>query len=201
PPVGRVTKPADRTFTEMFRQANAGPAADGIRAELDNIMKMVGDAAPVEPKPINDWVRENAKLNLFDETVQPSAALGNLLTGQAQVLRNLPVGSVGRLARIAGGEQFPREIRAEAANLVKRFYAASQAAMKSDVTDALTAFNMRRARQEDAVRAGLGNELYGFLESKADGKAGAKAFEKIVRDLGRLADPAADLSVFDRVGA
>jgi len=200
-PVGRVTKPADRTFTEMFRQANAGPAADGIRAELDNIMKMVGDAAPVEPKPINDWVRENAKLNLFDETVQPSAALGNLLTGQAQVLRNLPVGSVGRLARIAGGEQFPREIRAEAANLVKRFYAASQAAMKSDVTDALTAFNMRRARQEDAVRAGLGNELYGFLESKADGKAGAKAFEKIVRDLGRLADPAADLSVFDRVGA
>lgn len=197
--IAPVTKPAERTFTELFREASEGPAAQGIRAELDNIMKMVGDSAPVEPKPINDWVRENAKRNLFDDEIQPSPALSNLLTGQAQVLRNLPQGSIGRLARIAGSEQFPRELRAEAANLVKRFHAASQAAAKSDVTDALTAFNLRRAREEDAVRNGLGDDLYSFLESKADSKSGAKAFEKVIRDLGRLADSSADIAILERI--
>lgn len=197
--IAPVTKPAERTFTELFREASEGPAAQGIRAELDNIMKMIGDSAPVEPKPINDWVRENAKRNLFDDEIQPSPALSNLLTGQAQVLRNLPQGSIGRLARIAGSEQFPRELRAEAANLVKRFHAASQAAAKSDITDALTAFNLRRAREEDAVRNGLGNDLYSFLESKADSKSGAKAFEKVIRDLGRLADSSADIAILERI--
>ena len=189
---------ADRTWTEMFKGSNVSAGAEAVRGEITSLLSKIGESAPVEVKPINEWVRENSKLNLFDTPTQVSPGLNNLLRA---VQSGSTPGSVGRLARIVGNSQLPREIRAEAFDLVKRLHAQSQTAVKTDVTDALAAFNLRRSQDETAVRSALGDKLFDFLSRKADSsKTTAQSFEKVLRDIGRVSDPNVDMGVIAKMG-
>ena len=200
-PVPRVKVPDnyDRTFTEMFGDAVKSPAAEGIRQELTNVLKMVGGEAASTAKqvPVRDWIRQNSKRNLFDAEDVPSAQLSGLLSAAGKT----PIGSIARLAEITGRADLPMPIRREADSFIKRFHQRSAAQPSTTVTDALTAFAVRRQQSEDAVRQGLGQDIFNLLERKADGKSGAKAFDKIVRELGRMSDIRGDVSVLDRVSA
>lgn len=191
-----VSRPEpNRTFTEMFKEAGAGPAASGIRQELSNILSMVGEGTPVAAKPIKDWIRENASKNLFEANDVPSPQLAGLLSQPGKTA----IGSVGRLATITGRADLPMPIRREADTMLKQLHSRATAQTKTAVTDSLMAFNLRRAKQEDDVRAALGDGIYGLLESKADGAMGAKAFEKALQDISRIVSPDADIAAFNQV--
>lgn len=206
--IAPVPKPAERTFTEMFREASEGPAAQGIRAELDNVLKMVSKDAPVEAKPTKspgEWLaaRQNraAEPEDLDAAIAlvpnvPEETVSKFWSAFGGAGKGIPY-TYGRINELAGGSD---DVAKLSRIVLKRMYEnGAKVEASTEVTDALTAFNLRRAREEDAVRAGLGDDLFAFLEAKADSKAGAKAFEKIIRDLGRMADPSADVAVLDRI--
>lgn len=194
----RFTNEADRTFTAGFKRAQDANAAP-IRQELSTILGLVSKDAPVELPPINQWVSQRAKTGLPEDT-QMTPALSRLMRGD-QFPKD-PVNSVGRLARIVGSPGIPQELRTEAANLVKQAYARAGEESKVAVTDTLAAFNLRKGRDEDAVRRAFGDRLFGFLERKADSsKMTGEKFEKLLREVGRLTEEASDPRVLDNAAS
>lgn len=207
----KITPQADRTWTEMFKSATAGPGAEAVRGELSAILAKVSKSAPAEAKATqspNEWL--GARLNsMIDEadydTVLdaiprvPPAVQAKLDEAMLSVsgdgapytyrrLNSLGEGSddVAKLSRIMLKTLYQRGATDEAA---------------TGVTDALMAFNLRRTQHEDTMRASLGDKLFDYLERKADSsKTTAASFQKALEDLGRVADPAIDMGVISKLG-
>lgn len=203
---------ADRTWTEMFKGSNVSAGAEAVRGEITSLLSKIAEDAPVKPsapaQSMAEWLptKLNSEIGA-DEFDTALTAVGKVPPAVQAKLDDALLSASGegapytyrRLDSIAHADG---DLGKLGRIMMRRLHqASSNAAVKTDVTDALAAFNLRRAQDEDAVRSALGDKLFDFLSRKADSsKTTAQSFEKVLRDIGRVSDPSVDMGVIAKMG-